>query len=609
MRSFIATALVLFAASSVASVEIESTPQVPRVLEYNIDTAYSKFTIPCPLETACSETDESLVFELQLSSFDELGTYVTFTLNDGRFQLEDSDLHRHASTTGVLSAYDTHVSSTPAHRLEYSIEVNYTLPGQPLGSSPRGFTFEALSLDDVILSPTLRFHVALQLSESPRLAWLSIDANARHSGLTHNFTAADQSTVVEESTTEMTVEAMVSLDDASSFDLDDHVESLHLLEAEAEKLKEQILLKKQAIAQHLRTHRDHVSLSHLLEECDGLVCAARTLAQRLCDKISVLTEPSPDYARPRYSRIQTAVALSDEKLRPQQASRNCTKSTAQGLNMPLIVTKNGSTTDSHMIDLVNPPDPLVRALALIATVLGLAALCKYIRQRCMSMRTRVERAADREERRNARAYRKAARRAAMRRRWDHFMSAVSCFRSASEPRMEDYEEKRALVLQDAFLEQMNDLDQAEKGEIMEAEIRELRHAHEIVASLVRVNEQRYDLVIPVNDPPPPLVPLPFTPASRSRASTGTLPSYTSESLPDYSWRPETLVDSSTSDSLVDGFAGYTPTSTNSQGGYTPPSTASSAGMRYTPTSSILDMSTRPSGETMRTRESKDLDDA
>ncbi|KAK1062570.1 hypothetical protein LTR74_010150 [Friedmanniomyces endolithicus] len=607
MRSFVVTGLVLFAATSLASVSVESTPQVPRVLEYDIDTAYTKFTVPCPLETAC--TDESLVFELQLSSFDELGTYVTFTLNDGRFQLEDSDLHRHASTTGLLSAYDTHGSSAPAHRLEYSIEVNYTLPGQPRGSSPRGFTFEALSLDDVILSPTLRFDAALQLSESPRLAWLSIDANARHSGLTHNFTAADQSTVVEEPTTEFTVEAMVSLDNASSFDLDDHVESLHLLEAEAEKLKEQISLKKQAIAQHLRAHRDHVSIGHLLEECDGLVCAARTLAQRLCDKISVLTEPSSDYARPRYSRIQNAVALSDEKLRPQQASRNCTKSTAQGLNMPFIITKNGSTTDSHMIDLVNPPDPLVRALALIATVLGLAALCKYIRQRCMSMRTRVERAADREERRNARAYRKAARRAAMRRRWDHFISAISCFRSASEPRMEDYEEKRALILQDAFLEQMNDLDQAEKGEIMEAEIRELRHAHEIVASLVRVNEQRYITVVPVNDPPPPLVPLPFTPASRSRASTGTLPSYTSESLPDYSSRPDTLVDSSGSDSLVDGFAGYAPTSTDGQGRYTPPSTTSSAGRRYTPTSSVLDMSTRPSEETMRTRESKDIHDA
>ncbi|KAK4912638.1 hypothetical protein LTR49_018907 [Elasticomyces elasticus] len=273
--------------------------------------------------------------------------------------------------------------------------------------------------------------------------------------------------------------------------------------------------------------------------------------------------------------------------------------------MPLMVTKNGSSTEYHLIDLVDSPNPLLRVLGMIATVLGLAAFVAYIRQRCMSMRTRVERAADREERRNARAYRKAARRAKMRRRWDNFVSAVSCFRSAPEPRLQDYEEKRALILQDAFLEQMDDLDQAEKGEIMEAEIRELRFAHEIVASLVRVDEHRYDLVTPIHDPPPPLVPLPYTPATRSRASTGTLPSYTSESLPDYSSRPETLVDSVTSDSLVDGFTGYSPTSTDSEGRYTAPSTTSSVRTRYTPTSSVLDMSLRPSEETLRTRQSKD----
>ena len=281
---------------------------------------------------------------------------------------------------------------------------------------------------------------------------------------------------------------------------------------------------------------------------------------------------------------------------------------AQGASVPLLLTKNTTTSDFHLIDVVKPQNPFLRALALIATVLGLAALCSYIRHRCMSMRTRVERAADREERRNARAYRKAARRAEMRRRWDNFKSAVNCFSSPAEPRFEDYEEKRALILQDAFLEQADDLDQAEKGQIMEAEIRELRHAHEIVASLVRVDEHRYDIAAPVNDPPPPLVPLPFTPSARSRASTYTLPSYTSESLPDYSSRPETLVDSNMSDSLVDGFSGYSPTATDNEGRYTAPSTTSSARTRYTPTSSVLDVSPRVSEETLRTRQSKDTRD-
>ncbi|TKA83947.1 hypothetical protein B0A55_00188 [Friedmanniomyces simplex] len=602
MRSIVAAALGLFATITLASVEVEATPREAQVLEYNNETAYTKFTIPCPVSTACSEADESLEFELQLDPENQPWAFLSFTLNGRHLQLESSGPGQQSSSTGLLPAYDSRGRSAAAHHIDYSVQVDSTPSSK---SSPRGFTFEALSVDGVRLPTPLRFYVTQQPSDPPRLAWLSVDADARHSGLTFNFTTASHSFVVEEPTTATKLEDMLRPVDASSFDLNNELDSLHLLEAEAEKLKVQIVAKKQAIAQHLRTHRNHATLNQLLEECDGLVCAARALAQRLCDKISVLTDPSSGYARVRHSRLQTAVAFSDDKLRPQQTSRNCTKSMAQGVHVPLMMTKNGSTPESHGIDLVNPPNPLVRVLGLIATVLGLAALCSWIRHRCMSMRTRVERAADREERRNARAYRKAARRAEMRRRWDNFVSAVDCFRSASEPRMEDYEEKRALILQDAFLEQMHDLDQAEKGEVMEAEIRELRHAHEIVASLVRVNEQRYEMVVPVSDPPPPLVPLPYTPATRSRASTGTLPSYTSESLPDYSSRPETLVDSSTSDSLVDGFAGYTPTSTDSQGRYTPPSTTSSARMRYTPTSSVLDVSPRASEETLRTRQSKD----
>lgn len=229
----------------------------------------------------------------------------------------------------------------------------------------------------------------------------------------------------------------------------------------------------------------------------------------------------------------------------------------------------------------------------------MTALFTLIKRRCMSMRKRVERRADIEERRNARAYRRAARRAVMRKRWNNFLNAINCFKCGAEPRIEDYEEKRALILQDALLEQ--DLDQAEKGEVMEAEIRELRHAHEIVSSLVRVDEHRYEMITPVNDPPPPLVPLPYTPMdSRSRAnSTYTLPSYTSETLPDYSSRPD---DTTSSSSMVNG---YTPSTSESRGRESPVSPISeySQQTRFTPTSSILETSPRPSGETLRTRQS------
>jgi hypothetical protein len=417
--------------------------------------------------------------------------------------------------------------------------------------------------------------------------------------------------------------------DSDDFDIAAELESLNLLQNKAHEIQIQITATKQAIAANLKLEREKLCLKHLIKECDGIICAAKAIAQRLCDKIGIATEESFQYAHIKSHHIQDMMTF-DEKVNPKKFDPNrdpwptnthrkvnTKKFNLNGhsmtsnfhhdeANMPLMLTKNVSEYAFKPIDLVNPPNPLVRALQIIAAVLSLSALFAFLKRRCMSMRKRVERAADLEQRRNERAYRRAARRALMRKRWENFLNAVNCFGRKEKAGIEDYEEKRALILQDAFLEQ--DLDQAEKGEIMEAEIRELRYAHEIVSSLVRVDERRYDLVTPVNDPPPPLVPLPQTPGPRSRASTYTLPSYTSETLPDYSSQ---LEDSDGSDSLVNG---YTP-STSDERGRRPlvspisQSSSSSARTRYTPTSSIRETSPRPSEETLRTgpsRPSRDL---
>ena len=416
--------------------------------------------------------------------------------------------------------------------------------------------------------------------------------------------------------------------DDASFVVEDELESLRLLETQAMDLRAQIVAKKYAISTHLKDDRDQVSLRHLLQECNGLVCAARVLAQRICDRVGMLTEPATGYVRTQSSYLrQGTVMFQNESGKPPQTSRNCTKSnsyaqrlpkpskhasgSSQEMSVPLMMTKSSTTsTESVFREFVTPSNPLVRALQVAAAVLGIASLCAFIHRKCMSMRKRVERAADKEERRNRRAYRQAARRAEMRRQWDNFMGGISCFRAAPEPRIEDYEEKRALILQDAFMEQMDDLDQAEKGEIMEAEIRELRFAQEIVAGLVRVDEHRFALARPINDPPPPLVPLPYTPDTRSRASTYTLPSYTSDILPDYMSRAQTLGGSSQSGSVIDVFTHYSPSlSSDGEGRGTPPSITSSGGRTgYTPTSSVLDVSARASEETLRTRQSKDTQD-
>jgi hypothetical protein len=420
-----------------------------------------------------------------------------------------------------------------------------------------------------------------------------------------------------------------SSSDSDDFDIEAELESLHLLENKAHEIQIQITAKKQAIAANLRQEREKLCLKHLIKECDGIVCAAKAIAQRLCAKVGITIEESFQYAHIKSQHMQDMIALDGKvnpkkfdtnrdswpmkthpKVNPKKLNLNGHPMTSSfndnEANMPLMLTKNVSEYTFKPIDLVNPPNPLVRALQVIAAVLGLAALFAFLKRRCMSMRKRVERAADLEQRRNERAYRRAARRALMRKRWENFVNAINCFGRKEKPRIEDYEEKRALILQDAFLEQ--DLDQAEKGEIMEAEIRELRYAHEIVSSLVRVDEHRYDFVTPVNDPPPPLVPLPQTPGPRSRASTYTLPSYTSETLPDYSSQPE---DSDGSDSLVNG---YTPSTSDERGRRSPvspisQSSSSSARTRYTPTSSIRETSPRPSEETLRTgpsRPSRDL---
>lgn len=234
----------------------------------------------------------------------------------------------------------------------------------------------------------------------------------------------------------------------------------------------------------------------------------------------------------------------------------------------------------------------------------------------MSARKQVDRLTEREERRNARAYRRAARRAEMRRRWEALISSLNCFRAQPEqPRIQDYEEKRALILQDAFLEQS--MEAAEKGEVMEAEIRELRNANQIVADLVRVGGS-HQRVIAEQVSVPAIAAI----MARSRASTGTLPSYTSEILPDYRSRyTRTEMGSSVrSDSLsavsLDQYTIASSSPSSSQGeneafmGSTPnrsnsPQSNSSC---FTQTSSMVEFSPRPSAETLRTgRKSMDYD--
>ena len=465
-----------------------------------------------------------------------------------------------------------------------------------------------VSVDDTILARPSKVLVQLDVLPEKRLRTLLYRPSARLTSFdkfTQSFTNSRQP-----------LKEMAKFDNDDLLDIEDELEVLRMLEADAVALKAELAARKLVVNQRLQKHLANVPLKALIEQCDGIMCAAKIVAGRLCDKMGVATESPPDYSEID-THLQYMIASGDG-VKSSQTSKEITESDMPNGNNKTTTSRPSTLAAGQSIASADTPtvgtlegrpqfmgkqnlhNPLVIALEILAGLLGLTALCAFIHRKCMSMRTRVERAADKEERRNARAYRRAARRALIRKRWNNFITSVFCFGTTKEPAPRDYDEKRALILQDAFLEQ--DIDLAEKGEVMEAQIRELRNAHDIVAGLIGVDEHRYDLAR--HNPPPHA----YFPTTLSRRSTGTLPSYTAESLPDYTSTPDT---SDGSGRVADGFVDYTPATSNSDARFSSvptTSTGSSAGSRrtrYTPVSSVLAISPRCSSETLRTRQSGD----
>jgi len=510
------------------------------------------------------------------------------------------------------------------------------------------------------------------------------------------------------------------VDNDEAFELESEIQALMALEQQAQALQADIAARKQRIGGRLRQHRESAPLKHLLAQCDGLLCAARVIAQRICDKVGIATEPSFQYSRIGNLQQQPLATTSDSAA-DEKAALGANYAIADQIGVTKLSSGDSSPPPyslgtASIATATTTSAALITILEIFAAALGLGALLRLLHQRCMSPRTRAERAADREERRNARAYRRAARRAWWHTRWARFCAALTgCFgcgaSSVAEsdssqleaatpsrrtsrrhysrrnaPRMEDYEEKRALILQDAFLEACEadpERAMAEKGQVMEAEIRELRHAHEIVRGLVGSTStggsdparttlpsgQLHRLrTMHRYDPPPALVPLPrgvdgddddldrllendsdgdeintaaLTPvSSRSRASSGTLPSYSSEAPPDYVSRPDVdaeqyrqrhywqrahqssnpyrsaspvfgleqyFSDEEDTRSESSSLSSSQPPSSSAQAssgyrrgaGMFSPQTNSCRATRSTPSSSVIDTSPRPSAETLR----------
>ncbi|OCK84197.1 hypothetical protein K432DRAFT_422812 [Lepidopterella palustris CBS 459.81] len=212
-----------------------------------------------------------------------------------------------------------------------------------------------------------------------------------------------------------------------------------------------------------------------------------------------------------------------------------------------------------------PPPPLHRPhspfrhyhhhiLAVLASAIGLTCLFAFLRRRCSSIRSRTDRRARREERRTARQYRRA--------RGD-----------SDTARIDDYEEKRGLIrAQEEILESA-----------MQEEIRQLRAAHLVVNSLVQAEEGRAGHISPVELVAGGIGIMAESPGIQSHplSRTNSLPDYRSDAG---SMEPPAYEDDEdSSDVVVDGFREYTPSTTTV----------------WTPESSVIDVSPRPSGETMR----------
>jgi hypothetical protein len=437
--------------------------------------------------------------------------------------------------------------------------------------------------------------------------------------------------------------------------IEKQIESLEQLERQAEILSI-LIQEKKAIINSL-SEESKKALREEIKECDSFICVVKALLRRLhdgatklCQKFkhskehkvymnhwgsssiqspAMLAKPesvAPQSPEACHCRDGKPTELPEAHLKPDkpEASVNAV-SEKTGTYAPLAsrtttpYVKSTSTPHSQpeWRD-ATPPSPIAVFFKFLFAITGLAFICGFIRKRCMSLRTRAERAADRERRNAERLYRRDARRQAVRDWW------FGTRRGQPGRRAGDYDEKRTLILrQEGILEEamQDDIRQLQ----IQEEIRQLRSTRDAVDDLVRAEEGRSSgppyyasssstsyphnsfshhqptpITIPdmvsIRHPPtnrrqnPFAHPEPYNPFDHPEDSDDENPisplSRTS-SLPDYKTEASSEPPSYDDDMVPDGFSDYTP-STGTQDSH------------WSPGSSIPDISPRPSIETART---------
>jgi len=379
-----------------------------------------------------------------------------------------------------------------------------------------------------------------------------------------------------------------------SSQLEADIDELKALQTKIQKLQKAVAAKQKHINTQVKQQAQ--SFKEELRHCDNVTCVFKTIADGAHSAWRIVyirfrphhqlpspmgrpeDDPFQDLYRSGYKQIpEGSVGIaSDSPHRPSPPSLSTS---------PTPPTPQQGDSSHHGGPRMPPPgSPFVIAIEIVLGVLCCGCLITVIRHRCCSLRTRTERAAAREERRNARAYRRAARKHAWRNWWRGNWR--------DQERIEDYEEKRSLIQhQETLLE-----------DAMQNEIRQLRAAHGVVNDIVQAEEGRgisygahahchcaHHTPQAPNSPistastyPPTSIPeMPSRPLSRTDSLPGYRSDASSTSPPAYE------EDEDMSESVANGFRNYAL------------STASSSSSRWTPDSSIIDVSPRPSAETMR----------
>jgi hypothetical protein len=351
--------------------------------------------------------------------------------------------------------------------------------------------------------------------------------------------------------------------------LEDDIRELRVLQAELKKLQQAIAQKKDRINSQLR--KEVNSLAEEINDCEGIACILKAIAVKAHGawKIAIVrfkpdTLDSENMGQPENVNLYA------------QAQGFASQKSGGHVQMEPATPQLFEAVPAELPPRPTKPSPYLIALEVTLSLLCCGCLIAVIRHKCSSLRTRTERAAAREERDTARAYRRAARKHAWHNWWRGNWRKDTL-------RIDDNEEKRALIQ-----EQEGVLESA-----MQEEIRQLRAAHDVVNDLVRDAEEGrvlntnpctchrtsppYAASITSTYPPTSIV-------SRPLSRTDSLPSYRSDppsEPPSY----DSEVDMA--EIVANGFRQYTS------------STTSGTLSHWTPESSVVDVSPRPSAETLR----------